>query len=182
LQSPSRMRACMKRLRARSGRLERDLALARELQMRLLPQTLPKLANLELAAKFVPARAIGGDLYDFNSLFAFAPGNCNWRCERERRACRHLHAALVSGILRSHAPIEPGPAEMLRAVKSLASRAAASKRNSSRSSTLYGTMHIGHFWWRTRACRVPFHVHAGKNHVIEATGLPLGLFRRCQLR
>ena len=46
-------------------RLERDLALARELQMRLLPQTLPKLANLELAAKFVPARAIGGDLYDF---------------------------------------------------------------------------------------------------------------------
>src|SRR5271155_1899776 len=31
-------------------RLERDLALARELQMRLLPQTLPKLAHLELAA------------------------------------------------------------------------------------------------------------------------------------
>jgi len=46
-------------------RLERDLALARELQMRLLPQALPLLANLELAAKFVPARAIGGDLYDF---------------------------------------------------------------------------------------------------------------------
>src|SRR5271169_5351390 len=46
-------------------RLERDLALARELQMRLLPQTLPKLAHLELAAKFTPARAIGGDLYDF---------------------------------------------------------------------------------------------------------------------
>src|ERR1700682_5302956 len=46
-------------------RLERDLPLARELQFRLLPQTRPKLANLEIAAKFVPARAIGGDLYDF---------------------------------------------------------------------------------------------------------------------
>src|SRR4051812_24400900 len=46
-------------------RLERDLALARELQFRLLPQALPKLANLEIAAKFTPARAIGGDLYDF---------------------------------------------------------------------------------------------------------------------
>src|SRR5207247_5859499 len=46
-------------------RLERDLALARELQFRLLPQTLPKLTNLEIAAKFTPARAIGGDLYDF---------------------------------------------------------------------------------------------------------------------
>ena len=37
-------------------RLERDLAMARELQMRLLPQTLPKPANLEMAAKFSPAR------------------------------------------------------------------------------------------------------------------------------
>ena len=46
-------------------RLERDLALARELQFRLLPQSLPTLKNLEIAAKFVPARAIGGDLYDF---------------------------------------------------------------------------------------------------------------------
>src|SRR5437016_3074653 len=46
-------------------RLERDLALARELQFRLLPPAMPKLENLEVAAKFVPARAIGGDLYDF---------------------------------------------------------------------------------------------------------------------
>src|SRR6202521_3821090 len=46
-------------------RLERDLALARDLQFRLLPQSLPKLANLDVAAKFMPARAIGGDLYDF---------------------------------------------------------------------------------------------------------------------
>src|SRR5207302_3744115 len=35
-------------------RLERDLALARELQFRLLPQVLPKLRDLEVAAKFVP--------------------------------------------------------------------------------------------------------------------------------
>ncbi len=46
-------------------RLERDLALARELQFRLLPHSLPKMQHLEVEAKFVPARAIGGDLYDF---------------------------------------------------------------------------------------------------------------------
>src|SRR5216684_3816060 len=51
------------RLYEEIARQERRLA--RELQMRLLPQTLPKLAHLELAAKFSPARAIGGDLYDF---------------------------------------------------------------------------------------------------------------------
>jgi len=46
-------------------RLERDLALARELQFRLLPHSRPKMKHLDVEAKFVPARAIGGDLYDF---------------------------------------------------------------------------------------------------------------------
>src|ERR1700757_695306 len=48
-------------------RPEGDLGLAREFQFRLLPQSRPKLAHLEIAAKFSPARAIGGDLYDFVS-------------------------------------------------------------------------------------------------------------------
>ena len=60
-------------------RLERDLAMARELQFRLLPQARPKMNNLEIAAKFSPARAIGGDLYDFlsysNSRTAIAIGD-----------------------------------------------------------------------------------------------------------
>src|SRR5258706_2817362 len=51
-------------------RLERDLAMARELQFRRLPPPRPKLANLDIAAKFSPARAIGGGLYDFLSYSA----------------------------------------------------------------------------------------------------------------
>src|ERR1700730_18047063 len=90
-------------------RLERDLSLARELQMRLLPQTLPKLAHLELAAKFAPARAIGGDPYDFIpyslSRLGIVIGDVSGK-----GAPAAIYAALVSGILRSHAPIEPGPA------------------------------------------------------------------------
>ena len=74
-------------------RLERDLALARELQMRLLPQTLPKLAHLELAAKFVSARAIGGDLVRLHPLFAFAAGNRDRRRQRQRSACRDLRSS-----------------------------------------------------------------------------------------
>ena len=92
-------------------RLERDLSLARELQMRLLPQTLPKVAHLDLAAKFTPARAIGGDLYDFIpyslSRLGIVIGDVSGK-----GAPAAIYAALVSGILRSHAPIEPGPAEM----------------------------------------------------------------------
>src|ERR1700693_6256001 len=96
-------------------RLERDLEMARQLQFRLLPPVLPKLENLDIAAKFVPARAIGGDLYDFVSYSmsrtALVIGDVSGK-----GAPAAIYAALVSGILRSHAPIEPGPAEMLSAV------------------------------------------------------------------
>jgi len=155
-------------------RLERDLALARELQMRLLPQTLPKLPNLELAAKFVPARAIGGDLYDFIpyslSRLGIVIGDVSGK-----GAPAAIYAALVSGILRSHAPIEPGPAEMLRAVNlSLAER----RIEAQFVSLIYAVWDDAH---RTLVVANsglprPIHVHAGKNHVVEATGLPLGLF------
>jgi phosphoserine phosphatase RsbU/P len=155
-------------------RLERDLALARELQMRLLPQTLPKLENLELAAKFVPARAIGGDLYDFIpyslSRLGIVIGDVSGK-----GAPAAIYAALVSGILRSHAPIEPGPAEMLRAVNlSLAER----RIEAQFVSLIYAVWDDEHrtLLVANSGLPRPIHVHAGKNHVIEATGLPLGLF------
>ncbi|HKU24373.1 MAG TPA: GAF domain-containing protein, partial [Candidatus Sulfotelmatobacter sp.] len=96
-------------------RLERDLSLARELQSRLLPQTNPKLAHLDVAAKFIPARTIGGDLYDFipysMSRLGIVIGDVSGK-----GAPAAIYAALVSGIIRSHAPIEPAPGEMLAAV------------------------------------------------------------------
>jgi phosphoserine phosphatase RsbU/P len=155
-------------------RLERDLALARELQMRLLPQTLPKVAHLELAAKFTPARAIGGDLYDFIpyslSRLGIVIGDVSGK-----GAPAAIYAALVSGILRSHAPIEPGPAEMLSAVNlSLAER----RIEAQFVSIIYAV-------WddENRTLLVansglprPIYVHEGKNTSIDATGLPLGLF------
>jgi sigma-B regulation protein RsbU (phosphoserine phosphatase) len=155
-------------------RLERDLALARELQMRLLPQALPLLANLELAAKFVPARAIGGDLYDFIpyslSRLGIVIGDVSGK-----GAPAAIYAALVSGILRSHAPIEPGPAEMLRAVNlSLAER----RIEAQFVSIIYAVWDDEHQTLQVANSGLPrpIHVHAGKNQVIEATGLPLGLF------
>jgi phosphoserine phosphatase RsbU/P len=155
-------------------RLERDLALARELQMRLLPQTLPKLAHLELAAKFSPARAIGGDLYDFIpyslSRLGIAIGDVSGK-----GAPAAIYAALVSGILRSHAPIEPGPAEMLSAVNlSLAER----RIEAQFVSLIYAVWDDEHRTLSVANSGLPrpVYVHDGKNTVIEATGLPLGLF------
>jgi len=155
-------------------RLERDLALARELQMRLLPQTLPKVSHLELAAKFSPARAIGGDLYDFIpyslSRLGIAIGDVSGK-----GAPAAIYAALVSGILRSHAPIEPGPAEMLSAVNlSLAER----RIEAQFVSLIYAVWDDEHrtLLVANSGLPRPVYVHDGKNSVIEATGLPLGLF------
>jgi sigma-B regulation protein RsbU (phosphoserine phosphatase) len=155
-------------------RLERDLAMARELQFRLLPPTLPKVPHLDIAAKFVPARAIGGDLYDFVSYSlsrtAIVIGDVSGK-----GAPAAIYAALVSGILRSHAPIEPAPAEMLSAVNfSLGER----RIEGQFVSLIYAV-------WddENRSLRVsnsglprPIYCHDGKIEIIEATGLPLGLF------
>jgi len=155
-------------------RLERDLALARELQFRLLPQSRPQLTNLDVAAKFVPARAIGGDLYDFVSYSlsrtAIVIGDVSGK-----GAPAAIYAALVSGILRSHAPMEPGPAEMQRAVNfSLGER---------RIEGQFVSMIYAVWDDENRSLQVansglprPLYCHDDKIEVIEATGLPLGLF------
>jgi serine phosphatase RsbU (regulator of sigma subunit) len=49
-------------------KLERELQLAAEIQMSILPRTLPRLAGYRFGAQIVPARAVGGDLYDFIPL------------------------------------------------------------------------------------------------------------------
>jgi sigma-B regulation protein RsbU (phosphoserine phosphatase) len=155
-------------------RLERDMAAARELQFRLLPPVLPKLRNLEIAAKFSPARAIGGDLYDVlgysNSRTAIAIGDVSGK-----GAPAAIYAALVSGILRSHAPIEPAPAEMLAALNySLSER----RVDAQFVSLIYALWDDD-----SRTLQVansglprPMYCHNGKTQLIEATGLPLGLF------
>jgi sigma-B regulation protein RsbU (phosphoserine phosphatase) len=155
-------------------RLERDLAMARELQFRLLPQSLPKLANLEIAAKFSPARAIGGDLYDFlsysQSRTALVIGDISGK-----GAPAAIYAALVSGILRSHAPMEPAPAEMLAAVNySLAER----RIDGQFCSLIYSVWDDASRTLQIANSGLPRPVlcHKGKIQMIEATGLPLGLF------
>ncbi len=99
-------------LHAQEQRLEQDLQMAREVQLRLLPQSAPRHEHAQLAAKFLPARTIGGDLYDFlrydADRTAIAVGDVSGKA-----APAALYAALVSGIMRSAGAARPSPAEML---------------------------------------------------------------------
>lgn len=103
------------RIHEEEQRLERDLAMAREVQLRLLPQSPPTPARAEIAARFMAARSIGGDVYDFldygQGRVALCVGDVSGKA-----APAALYAALVSGILRSLAPLELSPAEMLAAL------------------------------------------------------------------
>lgn len=156
-------------------RLEKDMLLARELQYRLLPQKIPVLDKAEIAARSVPARAIGGDLYDYVSyagtgLTGIAIGDVSGK-----GAPAAIYEALVSGILRSHAAEEPGAAEMLAGVNlSLAERPIAAQFVS----IIYALWNEGDMSLRIANSGLPhpYHCVRGKAERIRISGLPLGLF------
>ena len=96
-------------VRRQEQQLERDIAMAREVQLRLLPAVAPSHAHAEMAVRFLPARTIGGDLYDFvdygPSRTAIVLGDVSGKA-----APAALFAALVSGIMRAAAATQPEPA------------------------------------------------------------------------
>lgn len=49
---------------AQNARIQREVEIAREVQQRLFPQTMPNIAGIEIAGCCRPAMAIGGDYYD----------------------------------------------------------------------------------------------------------------------
>jgi sigma-B regulation protein RsbU (phosphoserine phosphatase) len=111
------------RISEEEQRLERDLEMAREVQLRLLPGTPPQPRRAEIATAFLPARSIGGDVYDF--IDYGTPGNALYKTSQRKRiaivlgdvsgkaAPAALYAALVSGILRSLAARHLPPADLL---------------------------------------------------------------------
>lgn len=54
--------------------LEQDLQLARDLQQGLMLETVPRIAGWEISAVSLPARQLGGDLYDFLNIGAHLQG------------------------------------------------------------------------------------------------------------
>jgi sigma-B regulation protein RsbU (phosphoserine phosphatase) len=163
------------RIARQEQRLEHDFALARELQFRLLPQKLPRLKHAEVAARFSPARQIGGDLYDFlkysgHGNIGIAVGDVSGK-----GAPAAIYAALVSGITRSHTAEEPSAAGMLEAINlSLAERPIDAQ---------YVSMIYAIWDDSQRTLQVansglprPLHLRNGKFEEIPVTGLPIGLF------
>jgi phosphoserine phosphatase RsbU/P len=162
------------RIKREEQRLERDLSMAREVQHHLLPPACPVLKNAEVAARFNPAHAIGGDMYDF--LEYKPPRACIVVGDVSGKgAPAALYAALVSGIVRSLAPGEPAPADMLAAVNN--------SLNHRRLDAQFVVLTCALWNDEKRTMRVansglprPVYCRNGHAHMIDVAGLPLGLF------
>lgn len=161
-------------VRRQERQLEKDLAMAREVQLRLLPPAPPEHANAELAVRFLPARTIGGDLYDF---LDYGPGRTAIVLGdvSGKAAPGALFAALASGIMRSAAAQHPEPAQML----ALLNDALQERKLESQ----YVTMLFALWNDENRTLQVansgavqPVFCRAGQTVTVQAEGFPLGLF------
>lgn len=155
-------------------RLERDLAMAREIQWHLLPPCCPILPSAQLAARFAPAHTIGGDMYDFleysGGRHAIAVGDVSGK-----GAPAALYAALVSGMLRSTSTSEPSAAEMLAILNtSLSER----RIEAHFVALLYAVWDNGERVLQIANSGLPRPIYCrnGRVEMIEIAGLPLGLF------
>jgi len=167
------------RIARQEKRLEQDLALARELQFRLLPPKLPVFQNAELATRFAPARQIGGDLYDFLKYSGVGVTGIAVGDVSGKGAPAAIYAALVAGIARSHAVEEPGAGAMLEGINlSLAERPIDGQ---------YVSMIYAVWDDRQRKLHIansglprPIHCRVGHCSLINVTGLPMGLFNHAE--
>jgi sigma-B regulation protein RsbU (phosphoserine phosphatase) len=161
-------------VRRQERQLEKDIAMAREVQLRLLPTVAPEHPHAEMAVRFLPARTIGGDLYDFidygPNRTAIVLGDVSGKA-----APAALFAALVSGIMRSAAAQLPDPALMLATLND-----AIQER---KLDSQYVTLLFALWNDETKTLQVansgavqPIFCRNGQSSTVKAEGFPLGLF------
>jgi phosphoserine phosphatase RsbU/P len=156
-------------------RLEHDLDMAREVQLRLLPPKPSRMPNADFATRFLPARTIGGDLYDFlrydEQCIGIAMGDVSGKA-----APAALYAALISGIMRAATSQALSPAAMLKQLNdSLQER---------KMDAQYVTMVFAVWNDEKQTLQVanagavqPLICRAGQVETLQAEGFPLGMFK-----
>jgi phosphoserine phosphatase RsbU/P len=96
-------------------RMEKELAIARQIQESILPDSLPHLEGFDIAALTMPAREVGGDYFDFISKdqhsFGLVVGDA---CDKGIPAALFIN--LTKSLVHIEAPRNPSPAVTLQQV------------------------------------------------------------------
>src|SRR6202047_2029521 len=156
------------------ARLERDLAAAKRIQGALLRAVPTEDFGLDMAARYLSAREVGGDLYEFlrygPQQLGIALGDVSGK-----GTAAALYGAVAIGIMRSLSPQKLQPAEFLKAMNQIVGE----RRIEGRFMTIcFATWQKG-----KRKLRVanagqsqPLLYKDGHCEKIELTGFPLGIF------
>ena len=154
--------------------LDRELALAREIQMGMLPRTMPAFEGFDFGAQIVPARAVGGDFFDFISLDSKTLGIVVADVSGKGMPAA-LFMALTRSLLRSAAARDSTPREVLNTVN----RQLLETNDAGLFVTaLYGVLHLGtrQFVYARAGHELPLMVDGSRIEPGGGQGLPLGLF------
>ena len=168
-------------IRANEVRLEKEVRFAQRVQAALLPTDLPKrLKQVDVAARFAPARELGGDLYDFlapepNSLVV-AVGDVSGK-----GVPAALYSAFAGELIRSRtfrrrdAPERFGPAGVLASTNTIL--------HERQLEEYYCTLCYAVFDFKRRTMTLansglpyPVRCSEGKVEQITLPGVPLGSF------
>lgn len=114
-------------------RLAHEIEIAREVQGRLLPQSVPRIEGFDLAAACIQARAVGGDYYDFLDL---GPGQRGFVLADV--SGKGIHAALRMANLQAHlrSQVINAPRDPLRVLR-LVNRMLVESTDSGQFATLF---------------------------------------------
>ena len=162
------------RIAQQEQRLEHDLAMAREVQLRLLPPSKPRHEHAEFAAKFLAARTIGGDVYDFLTFDANTTGIVLGDVSGKAAAAA-LFAAVVSGIIRSVADVALSASAMLEALNDALQER---RLDSQYVAMVYAVWNDANQTLQiaNAGATQPIFCRGGEIETVQAEGFPLGMF------
>ena len=102
---------------AEQAALQREMNLARDIQMSLLPRAAPDIPNVEIGGQCLPARQVGGDLYAYYTLLPTASARGGYGLAIGDVTGKGIPAALYMTAtvmaLSAKAPFEPDVARLL---------------------------------------------------------------------
>jgi serine phosphatase RsbU (regulator of sigma subunit)/anti-sigma regulatory factor (Ser/Thr protein kinase) len=154
-------------------RIEQELHVARLIQQTLLPKELPQLPGWQISSYYQPARAVGGDFYDFlyfdDGRLGLVIGDVT-----DKGVPAALVMATTRSILRStaHAAISPG--KVLEQTNDLLHQDIPPNMFVT---CLYAILDpaSGRLEYANAGHDLPYLSHAGQVSELRATGMPLGL-------
>ena len=159
---------------AQKERLERELELARQVQLSMIPRTFPDVGGVTFAAAYAPARQVGGDFYDVIRLdderVALVIADV-----ADKGMPAALYMALARSLILAEARRAAAPAEVLGNVNRLLLEVG---QENMFVTVFYGVLDRGrgHLTYARAGHDHPFLLRDGGIAPLQGRGMALGLF------